>query len=150
MIAFRIAAGAHPVFDGEGARLRGGRWNSPGRGVIYAGSSFAIAMLERLVYTGIGTIPRTDRYVEIDIPDDAIERMDPVRLLGWDDPGSMAARAFGDRWYDDGRSVALLVVSAVTRIDRNLVINQAHPDFSRIRATPERPVARDFRLFARP
>jgi len=148
--AFRIAGGAHPVFDPTGAERHGGRWNSPGRRVIYAGESFAIAMLERLVYTGIGRIPERDRYVEIAIPERvAVETVDPLRLPEWDDPGHGAARAFGDRWHDEARTAVLLVPSAVTRIDRNLVINASHRDFAAIAASAERAVVWNRRLFAR-
>ena len=51
MRAYWITARRHPPFSGEGARLFGGRWNSPGRVAIYCGDSFALAMLERLVHS---------------------------------------------------------------------------------------------------
>src|SRR6266851_4258830 len=38
------------AFTGEGARLFGGRWNSPGRPVIYTAQSQALAALEILVH----------------------------------------------------------------------------------------------------
>jgi RES domain-containing protein len=38
------------AFDGEGARLYGGRWNSPGRPVVYTAGSLALAALEVLVH----------------------------------------------------------------------------------------------------
>jgi RES domain-containing protein len=148
--AYRIAGTGHPVFDGTGAELSGGRWNSRGRAVIYAGESFAIAILERLVRTAIGKIPAGDRYVEIVVPDDVgWEMVDPAGLPGWDaaDPG--VARGFGDRWIDERRSAMLFVPSAVTRLDRNVVINPLHPDFNRIAAGPERRVDWDRRLFRR-
>ena len=148
MIAFRIGGGLHPVYDGTGAELNGGRWNSPGRRVIYAGQSFAIALLERLVQTGIGRVPANDRFVSITIPDAlAIETVDPAALPGWNDASLVASRAHGDRWYDERRSAALLVPSAVTTIDRNVVINAAHPDFGQIMAWREQPVRWDARLF---
>src|SRR6185312_16289924 len=134
---FRIAGGGHPVFEGMGARIHGGRWNSSGRAVIYCGGSFAIAMLERLVYAGIGRTPTNDRYVEITVPADLVEELDPAALPGWDETASSAARAFGDRWYDENRSAALAVPSAVTKIDRNVVLNQRHPAFGRIGCSDE-------------
>ena len=41
---------AQTAFDGEGARLYGGRWNSPGRAVVYLAGSLALAALEILVH----------------------------------------------------------------------------------------------------
>ena len=148
--AFRIGSGRHPVFQGEGARLHGARWNSAGRAVIYCGGSFALAMLERLVYSAIGAVPTGDRYVELEVPDGSIEILDEAAVPGWREDGSAAARAVGDRWLSDGRSAALSVPSAVTVVDRNLLLNPAHPDFARIRVGAEQPVAWDRRLFARP
>jgi RES domain-containing protein len=49
--AWRIckARYATRAFDGEGARVYGGRWNSPGTRVAYASESVALATLEVLV-----------------------------------------------------------------------------------------------------
>lgn len=148
--AYRIGAGEHPVFQGEGARRNGARWNSPGRPVIYCGHSFAIAMLERLVYSAIGTVPTSDRYVVALVPEDLIEALDESTIPGWRQAGSRSARDAGDRWLARGSSAALSVPSAVTGIDRNLLLNPAHPQFGQITVGEELPVAWDRRLFGRP
>ena len=149
MRAYRIGSGAHPVFDGTGAALFGGRWNALNQRVIYGGGSFAIAMLERLCYTALGRVPASDRFIEIDIPDSMIELFDERSHPGWDEPGSEVAVAHGAAWWREQRSAVLSVPSALTRIDRNLVINQDHPDMSRIAVGPEQPVRWDPRLFRR-
>jgi len=51
--AWRIADGRFDVFSPVGASLVGGRWNSPGLGVIYASRSYAGAMLECLAHAGM-------------------------------------------------------------------------------------------------
>jgi RES domain-containing protein len=149
MRVYRIGSGKHPVFDGAGASLRAGRWNEANQRAIYCGASFAIAMLERLCYTALGRVPSDDRFVEADVPDALIEIFEPAAHAGWDEPGSPLARQFGSRWHRERRSAALLVPSAVTKIDRNLVINQDHPDFIQVTVSQERPVAWDRRLFVR-
>lgn len=149
MRAYRIGSGQHPIFDGTGASLVPGRWNGAHQRVIYCGASFAIALLERLCYAALGRVPTGDRYVEVDVPDALIEVFDETCVPGWDTPGSPAARAFGSAWWRERRSAALLVPSAVTKIDRNLVINADHPDCARIVAGPETPVSWDRRLFLR-
>lgn len=149
MRAYRIGSGAHPVFDGTGASLYPGRWNAPRQRVVYCGASFAIAMLERLCYAALGRLPAGDRYVEVDVPDDSVEVFDEALHPGWDVPGSAVARGFASAWWRERRSAALLVPSAVTKIDRNLVLNQDHPDFARLRVGPEKPVPWDRRLFLR-
>ena len=60
------------------------------------------------------------------------------------------ARAFGDRWDEEGRTPVLMVPSVVTRVERNILINQEHPDFARMRASRALPVCWDKRLWKRP
>ena len=43
--AWRVTKARHPPYDAGGALLVGGRWNPPGRAVIYAADSFAGALL---------------------------------------------------------------------------------------------------------
>jgi RES domain-containing protein len=145
--AYRISGGLHRVFDGEGARRYGGRWNSPGRAAIYAGSSYAISMLERLVHINDLAPPPGDRWVRLRFPDGLAEVVEPEGLPGWDAADMTASRRFGDAWLASGRSLVLIVPSAVTREDRNAVVNPLHPDFGVIEVTPERPVRWDYRLF---
>jgi RES domain-containing protein len=54
---YRIADSRHAPESGEGARLHGGRWNSPGRAVIYACETQTGSMLEKLVHTN-GRMPK--------------------------------------------------------------------------------------------
>lgn len=145
--AFRIADGRHPIFDGSGAMLHGARWNSPGRRVIYAAETYAGALLEILVHAS-GAVPRNQVYIEIEIPASvSIEEVMTHDIPGWDARSFEAARAFGDRWYDEGRTAVLLVPSLVTRVERNVVLNQEHPDFGWIRPSRPLPVRWDARLW---
>jgi len=43
---------AQEVRSGNGARIYGGRWNSPGRPAIYCAGSLSLAMLEVLAHVG--------------------------------------------------------------------------------------------------
>ena len=65
--ALRSADGRFDPFKPDGASLVGGRWNSPGLGVIYASRCYAGAMLECLAHAGTGRVPRTHVAVEIAI-----------------------------------------------------------------------------------
>jgi RES domain-containing protein len=149
MRAFRIADRRFPNFDGTGARLLGGRWNSPGRPVIYASETFAGAVLEILVHANLGRVPSRHGVIEIEIPDElrrevALESEVP----GWDKPDFRAARRFGDKWLKEGRTAVLSVPSAVTQgRERNLLLNPEHPDFRHIHASAAQPVRWDDRLF---
>ena len=129
--------------------LHGARWNSPGRRVIYAAETYAGALLEILVHAS-GNVPRSQGYVEIEVPAGmSIEEITPHDLPHWDSPSFEPARAFGDRWYDERRTPVLIVPSVVTLVERNVLINQEHRDFRRIRASQPMPVRWDARLWRR-
>src|ERR1700687_520667 len=148
--AFRIADRRHKVFDGQGAASFGGRWNSPGRRIIYAAETYAGAMLEVLAHTNIGRIPRSQFWIEIMIGNAVkIEELKEGNLRGWDAGDHRASRAYGDHWYDEGRTAVLIMPSVLARRERNIAINQNHPDFVKIRATAAKPVHWDDRLFGR-
>jgi len=145
--AFRIADMRHTIFDGTGAMMHGARWNSPGRRVVYASETYAGALLEILVH-GSGCVPGSQGYIEIEIPAGmSIEELAPDALPRWDSASFETARAFGDAWYDQRRTPVLMVPSVVTRLERNVLINQEHPDFKKIRASEGLPVRWDKRLW---
>ena len=145
--AFRIADMRHAIFDGSGAMLHGARWNSPGRRVIYAAETYAGALLEILVHAS-GNVPRSQGYVEIEITSGlSIEEITQDNLPRWDAPSFEATQAFGDRWYDERRTPVLVVPSVVTRVERNVLINQEHPDFPLVQASQAVLVRWDSRLW---
>lgn len=151
MQIFRIGDERHSLWDGTGAALVGGRWNSPGRQVIYGSLSYACAMLEILAHANIGRIPTTQRFVIAAVPDDAmIERHDANTLpAGWDGESNSAARGFGDQWLKEARSAILLVPSVVARLEWNALVNPLHPEAARLSLSAAEKVVWDRRLFER-
>ena len=106
-----------------------GRWHSAGRHLDYTAESLSLAIIERLVhYKRFDALEPHVLYI-LDIPESAIE-MAPEPPKGWDaeDP-SPAAQAVGDTWCDDQGSPALLVPSAVTPGEHNIMVNSRHPDW---------------------
>jgi RES domain-containing protein len=149
MRIFRIADRRHPVWSGAGAMLMGGRFNSPGRPVIYGALNFAGAMLEVLVHARIGKVPKHHVWVEVDVPADvSVEQAELEDLpAGWDAPNAQVARRFGDQWIEEGRSALLVVPSVVARAERNVLVNPNHPEAARLVASAPQPVVWDQRLF---
>ncbi|HKP49203.1 MAG TPA: RES domain-containing protein [Gemmatimonadales bacterium] len=149
---FRLAKRRYPVYDGSGAALEGARWNSPGRVLIYASEHYATALLEKLVHAGRTQLPGAHHAAAIEIPDDLpLEVFDPGAVSGWDSEESASARAYGDQWHAAGRSAVLVVPSIPGQpVERNFVINPAHPDAARIRVGPSFDVVWDGRLFGPP
>jgi RES domain-containing protein len=149
MQIFRIGDERHPLWDGSGAALVGGRWNSPGRQVIYGSLSYACAMLEILVNANIGRIPATHCFLIANVPDEvSIERHEANALpAGWDTENSSAARSFGDQWISELRSAVLVVPSVVAKLERNALVNPAHPDSAKLIISSQEKVVWDKRLF---
>ena len=147
--AWRIADGRFDPFSAVGASLVGGRWNSPGLGIIHASRSYAGAMLECLAHAGIGRVPRTHVAVEIAIAAEVtVERHEDASLpSGWDHADLRVARTFGDAWIRERRTAVLVVPSVVARREGNLLINPQHADFRGIVAGRPEPVIWDARLF---
>lgn len=151
MQIFRIGDSRHALWDGTGAAMVGGRWNSPGRPAIYGSLSYACSMLEILVHANIGRIPRTHCYVVADVPVDLpVERHDAMSLpLGWDGDDLSVARRFGDQWLTEGRSVVLVVPSVVAKLEWNALVNPRHPAAVELLVSQSQMVIWDQRLFDR-
>ncbi len=146
--AYRIVSPEYPSFDGSGTYRWGSRWISPGRWVVHAAESFALAMLESLVHWQSSALPPALLCVVVDIPDSINqERLDRTRLPPPKARGYSQYRAIGNDWYDRGESVVLWAPSVVSPHESNLLFNQMHADFSRIIIHGGVPARVDPRLF---
>jgi RES domain-containing protein len=147
--AYRIANQRHPILDGMGTFLLGSRWISPGRRVIHAAETYAASLLEMLVHCNTGRIPKTQSWIEITCPARyATAEIKAAEVPDWNGFDIRRTRALGDRWYEERRSLVLLVPSVVTAgVERNILINQDHPGFRYVRATKPAAVVWDSRLF---
>lgn len=151
MRIFRIGDERHPIWDGAGAALVGGRWNSPGKPVIYGSLSYSCAMLEILAHANIGRIPTTHRLVIAEVPADvSVEHYnDSMLTAGWDTEISNFAKEFGDLWLREARSAILVVPSVVARLDWNALVNPNHPDATKLTIASPEKIIWDKRLFER-
>jgi RES domain-containing protein len=146
---WRLCKKAHAVFDGEGARRAGGRWNRRGTPVVYASQSISLAALELLVHADPAFLPGDLVAIAADVPDalsvESIEIADlPRDWRRYPAPESLADR--GTEWTRAGRTAVLSVPSAVVPQERNYLLNPAHPDFRRIRTGKPEPFDFDGRL----
>ena len=150
MHAWRIAKRQHALDrKGTGARLAGGRWNSPDVAAIYAGLTPEIAALEKLVHTG-DILPADLVLVELKLPDDP-ELYQRYMLndlpSGWDDlPSSAVTIQLGDKFLFDGVHLGLIVPSAVMPESNNIVLNPNHAAFSEVTMLISRSFEFDSRL----
>ncbi len=147
---YRIADSRHSPESGDGARFHGGRWNSPGRSVIYACETATGAMLEKLVHTN-GRMPKHQVCVTYEAPN-ALKAIsiEPAAVPGWEKADMIASRASGDAWLASGESAILRVPSAVFSVEHNVLLNSGHQDFAKVRVVSIEPVRWDDRLFEQP
>lgn len=150
MHAWRIAKRQYALDrQGTGARLSGGRWNSPDVAAIYAGLTPEIAALEKLVHTG-DILPADLVLVEMNLPDDPklYQRYTQADLPpGWDDlPSSTVATQIGDKFLFDCVHLGLIIPSAVMPESNNIVLNPNHAAFSSVTMIITRPFEFDSRL----
>ncbi len=140
MLAWRLCRAPFADLDGEGARRFGGRWNKPGRAVVYAASTAALAVLEVRVHLDLPPELLPDDYVLMTIDLDGL----PVEVV---DAIPAAPVGFGDTWLADRRTPVLQVPSAIVPESPNLLLNPAHPAASGARVAALRPFAFDPRLW---
>lgn len=126
---------------GVGARLYGGRWNSPGHDAIYTSGNLTLAMLEVLVHVddaeAFGRIPYV--FHAVSFADIAVATLASADLpANWNArPEAGATQVAGDEWLESLITPVLAVPSVIIppelRYDPaylNYVINPKHPDFA--------------------
>ncbi len=136
------------AFDGEGARLGGGRWNSPGIAMVYTSQSAALAALELLVHLGRSRSLADYVIFSCEFDDRVVESVDPRKLpADWRTyPAPPSLQQVGDLWARELRSAVLQVPTAVVEGESNFLLNPEHSDFKLIRLSKSRPFGFDPRL----
>lgn len=128
--------------SGVGAYRAGGRWNSPGRYVVYAAGNLTLAMLELLVHVDDASAFRVLRHVyhAVTFSDDGVSTLGRADLpSGWaSSPVSRATQVAGDEWLEARSTLVLAVPSVIVppthRYDpayMNYLVNPSHPDFGK-------------------
>ena len=151
MYVYRLCRASFKALDGEGARLSGGRWNSPGRPVVYASSTLALAALEYLVHLDPADAPADLVALTIEIPDALpVQTVDVTSLpAGWAEAtGSTACQKIGDAWLAAGALAVLRVPAAPSPEDSNVLVNPLHTATGNLATVAERPFTFDPRLLA--
>lgn len=139
---------------GAGAKATGGRWNRKGRAVLYTSTSAALACLETVVHSKMGSLPMNRYLVRITLPLDAwstrAEHTAQSLPVGWDAlPEGKVSLDTGDAWLAAGDSPVLAVPSVIVPEERNVLINPEHALCQGITAQKLRKWYYDPRLFGR-
>ncbi len=114
--------------------------------MAYASVTYAGAMLEKLVHTGTGRMPRYQVVVTISVPASTrVEEVNPALRPGW--RRYAVSQRIGRQWFEGGQTAILLVPSIVYE-GQNAIINPAHADAARFTVSRARQVRWDKRLFS--
>lgn len=138
--AWRLCRAPFAALDGEGARRLGGRWNSPGRPVVYLAEHPALALVEVLVHLDLAAEDLPDDYVMLraELPDDP----PPQQAV----PGAAGPRETGDRWLAQRATPVLRVASVIVPQAANLLLDPLHPAAGLARVVSTEPFRFDPRL----
>jgi RES domain-containing protein len=151
--AWRLVAAqwAASAFDGEGARLAGGRWNSRGIAMVYLASSLALATLELLVHIDYERALGSHMAIPVSFEDALVLKVADSDLgENWQAISQRSrTRAIGDAWATSHASVVIAVPSAVIPAEKNYLLNPKHPDFSKLTIGRPQPFRFDPRLYKR-
>ena len=145
-VVYRLvrAERADAVLSGEGARLNGGRWNPPGKPVIYASQSRALAVLEAFVHISIEARAMRFLLYALALPSRArLHRHEGARPP----PALESSQEIGRDWLETGTTLALVVPSAIVPQEANYVLNVNHPQFARLELSAPEPFSFDERLW---
>ena len=143
MKVWRIAKSEHAgsvedMLSGEGASRYGGRWNPKGVPAVYCSENSSLAALEILANLARPSTFPSYRILDLDVPDGSVAVAPD--LVG--DTRRTGAEMLRTR-------LAIAARSFVNPLERNVVINPAHPDFDKVLPGTIRPFVLDRRL-ARP
>ena len=149
IFAYRIVAPkwAKSPLSGEGSRLYGGRWNSPGHPMVYLSTTRALAALELLVHLTTPDsrlVPRV--MVTVRMPKELVAG-ELFQAQGWrDHPAGLDSTDQGDDWLKHGSTAGVLAPSAIIPEERNLLLNPHHLDFTKVEIIQTKPFHFDHRL----
>ena len=116
------------MLSGEGAAQYGGRWNPKDVKAVYCSENSSLAALEILANLARPSAFPAHNILDLEVPDDAIAVAEQMT----DDPQRTGAALLQGH-------LAIAAPSAVNPLERNVVINPVHPDFSMIAAGDIRP-----------
>lgn len=139
---------ADTAFDGEGARLYGGRWNSQGHAAVYLADSRALAALEVLVHLNPAMTTLKYQMIEVSFPKALVQTIDiePLAAALTSAAVQPTTQNAGDAWLTEARAPVLQVTSSIIPEEPNYVLNPRHPQFTRIKIGTSKPFAFDPRL----
>lgn len=135
--------------SGKGAKIYGGRWNSPGRPVLYCAENLSLAMLEILAHADERFLQRDFSAICLELsPKVSVKTLLTKELSpAWSSyPHSAVTQKLGDQWLKDEKEGVLHVPSAVNPLESNFLINPALLAESEMKIVEQHKISFDNRL----
>lgn len=126
--------------------MAGGRWNSPGRAVVYMAESVALAVLENVVHMSRLDFPTGSVVIAAILPRD-VQIHTEASLSSMAGIFQSACQDIGNYWFDNRLSAVLTVSSVVVPGEHVFLLNPNHPEFRSISVNRPEPFHFDQRLF---
>jgi len=149
MIVYRLTISAYQKdLTGNGSKIYGGRWNTPGLAAIYTAENISLSVLEILVAADKNTIPPEYFLIKLYIPDDLpLKQIHSAKLkTKWDnDPGY--TQFIGSTFLRSGKEAIMKMPSAIVKDEHNFLLNPSHTGFKKIKILNSEPFDIDIRLF---
>ena len=138
IVAWRLSKARHAAaaFDGEGARLEGGRWNPKGLPAVYLADHPALSALEAFVHLKAAATRIDFVMFRVEIPAQVpvLELAVADLPAGWrNEPPARETMAIGEKWIREGKAAVLKVPSVLVPAAANLILNPRHPEARKIR-----------------
>lgn len=137
------------AFDGEGARLYGGRWSSPELPVVYTSATASLAVLE--VFANAQS--RAELLTHFQLLSCMFDESLVTRLKRSDlpsnwrqSPAPARLQEIGDEWLRAASSLVLEVPSSIIEHESNYLINPLHHHFKRLKRSAPETFVIDLRL----
>lgn len=149
MIVYRIV-NSHYKDDisGNGAKLKGARWNKPGSSMLYTAEHVSLCTLELLVHISFNDIQKLYHILSIYLPDEAPTRKINLQKLkpNWQEDEDYTA-FIGTEFINNNANLVLQVPSAIITEEHNYLINPNHRDFKKVKIKTSKPFIFDERLY---
>lgn len=138
IVVWRLVKARHAAiaFNGEGARLEGGRWNPKGVPVVYLSDHSALAALETFVHLKGAAAKIKFVMFRMEIPDEvSVVELSVARLpANWrNEPPTLETMVLGESWIRERRSAILKVPSVLVPAAANFIYNPLHPDATKVK-----------------
>ncbi|HQW85015.1 MAG TPA: RES family NAD+ phosphorylase [Ferruginibacter sp.] len=150
MIVYRIT-NSHFKDDisGNGAKIKGARWNKPGSSMLYTSEHISLCTLELLVHIGFIDIQKLYHLISIYVPDDAqLRKISEDKLkANWLEDEDYTA-FIGTEFINNNVNLILEVPSANIPEEHNYLINPTHKDFKKVKIKSSKSFIFDERLYS--